>query len=453
MNLVKHLFETIQTNHVRKSLVMMQNALYLWAIGQSFPAGYPLFVNKKSFLYVNFLSTLEVAVIELMNETLKSNLLFMVEKRKLDLIKSMVSVQSSTKSLNFMVTTSIVIQTSFLMKTLYTQLSKMKTITMTVKDIRARDQQCVQDLQDKGYTVEIIWEKDWQVLINQQPEIKVYLKQHRTYTHFEKYLNQNQIIQYIQDSCFFGFVECDIEVPDHLKDYFSEITLIFKNTEVCLNDVGQHMQEYAKEHKIKDIPHRLLIGSYFGKKIGLSTPLLKWYLNHDLVITHIYTVVEYIPNAALNSFMMQVTQARLDGDHDNDKALIAETMKLIGNSSYGKLITNKEKHHDIVYVNESEIGTEITDEHFYNLTELPDGYYEVEKTKKKINLDLPFYLGVFIHNYAKLRMLEFYYNFLDYYLPREDFEILEMDMDSNYLGITGENVEDFIKPELREEFE
>ena len=62
--------------------------------------------------------------------------------------------------------------------------------------------------------------------------------------------------------------------------------------------------------------------------------------------------------------MTQVAQARLDGDRDKDKALIAETMKLIGNSSYGKLITNKEKHHDIIYVDETEIGAEIMDEHF-----------------------------------------------------------------------------------------
>ena len=40
--------------------------------------------------------------------------------------------------------------------------------------------------------------------------------------------------------------------------------------------------------------------------------------------------------------MTQVAQARLDGDRDKGKALIAETMKLIGNSSYGKLITNEE---------------------------------------------------------------------------------------------------------------
>ena len=174
------------------------------------------------------------------------------------------------------------------------------------------------------------------------------MSQYRSYTHFKKYLTQDQIIQYIQDGHLFGFVECDIEVPEHLKDYFSEMTPIFKNHDVSLDDVGEFMQNYAKERSIKDVPRRLLIGSYFGKKIGLSTPLLKWYLEHGLVVTCIYTVIEYIPNAAFNSFMTQVAQARLDGDRDKDKALIAETIKLIGNSSYGKLITNKEKHHDIV---------------------------------------------------------------------------------------------------------
>ena len=134
---------------------------------------------------------------------------------------------------------------------------------MTVKDIRARDHQLVQDLQDKGYNVEIIWEKDWQALLTQRPEIKDYLAQHRTFTHCKKYLTHDQIIQYIQDGRSFGFVKCDIEVPDHLKDYFSEMTPIFKNDDVCLGD------------KQQDVPRHLLIGSYFSKKIGLSTPLLK----------------------------------------------------------------------------------------------------------------------------------------------------------------------------------
>ena len=104
---------------------------------------------------------------------------------------------------------------------------------MSVKDIRTRDHRRVQDLQDQCNNVEIIWETDWQALRIQQPEIKVYLSQHRTFTHFKKYLTQDQIIQYIQDGHLFGFVECDIEVPDHLEEYFSEMTSILKNVDVC----------------------------------------------------------------------------------------------------------------------------------------------------------------------------------------------------------------------------
>ena len=172
-----------------------------------------------------------------------------------------------------------------------------------------------------------------------------------------------------------------------------------------------------------------------------------------LLNTGIYTIVEYIPNAAFSSLMTQTAQCRLEGDRDKDKALIAEMSKLIGNSSYRRMITNKEKHHDIIYVDESEISTEIIDKHFYDMTELPDGYYEVEKTKKKINLDLPIHISVLILNHAKLRMLEFYCDFLDCYLSREDFQFLEMDADSNYLRIAAESVEDLIKPELKEQVE
>ena len=193
-------------------------------------------------------------------------------------------------------------------------------------------------MQDQGYDVEIIWEKDWQALLTQQPDIKSYLSQHRTHIQFKKDLTQDQIVQHIQDGHLFGFVECYIEVADHLKEHFFEMTPVFKNVGVCLDDAGEFMQEHAKQHNIKDVPHCLLIGSYFGKKIGLTTPLLKWYLEHGLVITRIYTIVEYIPIAAFKHFAEQVTQARLDGDHDKDKAFTAEMIKLIGNSLTKKSI-------------------------------------------------------------------------------------------------------------------
>ena len=113
----------------------------------------------------------------------------------------------------------LLIQTLFSMQ-FHIRIKDKDGYPMSVRDIRTRDHQRVQDLQDQGYNVEIIWEKDWQVILTQCPEIKVYLAQHHAHTHFKKYLTQDQIIQHIQDGHLFGFVDCDIEVPDHLKDYF-----------------------------------------------------------------------------------------------------------------------------------------------------------------------------------------------------------------------------------------
>ena len=49
-------------------------------------------------------------------------------------------------------------------------------------------------------------------------------------------------------------------------------------------------------------------------------------------------------------------------------------------------------------------------------------------------------------------MLEFYYDFLDKYLDRKDFELIQMDTDSMYMAISSENLDDIIKPEMREEY-
>ena len=40
-------------------------------------------------------------------------------------------------------------------------------------------------------------------------------------------------------------------------------------------------------------------------------------------------------------------------------------------------------------------------------------------------------------------MLEFCYDFMDHYLSHDDFQYVEVDTDSAYFGIAGQNVEDF----------
>ena len=56
-------------------------------------------------------------------------------------------------------------------------------------------------------------------------------------------------------------------------------------------------------------------------------------------------------------------------------------------------------------------------------------------------------------NRGEACMLKFYYDFLDRYIDRRDFELIQMDMDSNYLSISGECLEDILKPHMQAEFE
>ena len=53
--------------------------------------------------------------------------------------------------------------------------------------------------------------------------------------------------------------------------------------------------------------------------------------------------------------------------------------------------------------------------------------FQVQSKKKTIKRDLPIQIGFFVYQYAKLRMLDFFYNVIDRYMDRSDYEMLEMD--------------------------
>ena len=72
-------------------------------------------------------------------------------------------------------------------------------------------------------------------------------------------------------------------------------------------------------------------------------------MEHGLVVTTIYQVLQYWPDSCFAQFGEDVSNARRAGDRDPDKAVIADTMKLLGNSGYGKTVTNKQKHRDVKY--------------------------------------------------------------------------------------------------------
>ncbi len=48
-----------------------------------------------------------------------------------------------------------------------------------------------------------------------------------------------QLNIYILNNELFGFVQVDIETPEDLKDFFSEMCPIFRNAEIKFEDIGE----------------------------------------------------------------------------------------------------------------------------------------------------------------------------------------------------------------------
>ena len=163
------------------------------------------------------------------------------------------------------------------------------------------------------------------------------------------------------------------------------------------------MKAYAEENDIMSRPRRSLIGSMVGEKILLATPLLKWYLEHGLEVTHVYQVIEYTPKPCFKPFDDAVSNAHRAGDADHSKAIIADTIKLVGNSSYVKTITNKERHRQVKFCNDDDVPSLINSPFFRELNPIDDTRTKCKAARKKLNWIYPFkldFLSINMENYV-----------------------------------------------------
>ncbi|KAJ8300697.1 hypothetical protein KUTeg_022216 [Tegillarca granosa] len=215
-------------------------------------------------------------------------------------------------------------------------------------------------LKDKGCIVIEKWECEFREYCKKHLEIYQFINSRRP-GHIAERLRKKHILKAVRDNELFGLIEVDIEVPPNWSDsfthptmspyeYFREMSPLFCNTEIPFEAIGSHMQDHVLKHGLSKGSRRLLIGGMKAKQILLATPLLQWYLNHGMVVTKIYQLVEFQQKRCFSNFVQKVSNARREGDKNQDTAIIADTMKVIGNSAYGSMIMDKHKHRDIIYV-------------------------------------------------------------------------------------------------------
>ena len=195
---------------------------------------------------------------------------------------------------------------------------------------RQQDEMRRDYIQQKGYQIVEMWECEWWSLYKTDASVKSHLRRNFPY---RLPVSEEGLLHGIIDGRLFGYVQCDIEVPEHLRDYFSNFPPIFKNTAVSRDDIGILMKQYAEKEKIMVQPTRVLISSFILTNGTIITLLLLFYLQFGLVCKKIHRFVQYTPGKCFGNFVHSAVDARRQGDENPNSSVVAETMKLLANSS------------------------------------------------------------------------------------------------------------------------
>ena len=321
-------------------------------------------------------------------------------------------------------------------------------------DLDKQTKNRTEELKQRGYKVLEMYECQWDNKKKNDSAIKQFIDQklYSPINHPSGPFNQKQIIQKIMNNEMFGLVDCDISVPPHLRETFAQFPPIYKTCDVSRADIGEHMADFAKEQKILTQPRKMLILSYHAENILLSTPIFKWYVNHGLEIGKIHEVVTFTPEKCFEKFALDVVDSRRQGDVDKTKHILGQNAKLLGNSAYGKFLTNVLNHKDVKHCSTKQTAKLITNPRFKTLSIVKPNVYEITLRKKFAMFNLPTYIGFWTYSLSKMFMLEFIYDCLDKYVSRDDYCLIQSDTDSIYIALSRNNLDAVIKPELREHF-
>ena len=104
--------------------------------------------------------------------------------------------------------------------------------------------------------------------------------------------------------------------------------------------------------------------------------------------------------------------ARHKADKDLLKQQLGDVAKFKGNSFYRKMIEDLSRHKSTKFTREERDIDEALRSPFFNNLEEIGGAYETKKTKQTVMIKRAYQCGIAVDQLAKLRMLEFYYDFL-----------------------------------------
>ena len=184
----------------------------------------------------------------------------------------------------------------------------------------------------------------------------------------------------------------------------------------------------------------------------LITTLLQSNLDFDLVHTENHRIVEYTAEKCFNSFVRSAVDARREAGKNPYSSFVAETTKLLAQRSYGEQVMHRSRHtrrKTSATKRLAASGSKL----FSKLNHVNNVLYEVELAKEQTEHKEQIVVGLFIMQYANLRMLELSNIFFTKGCAVNRLEELEMNTDPLHFAPAATELEESTRPEKKAEWE
>ena len=128
----------------------------------------------------------------------------------------------------------------------------------------------------------------------------------------------------------------------------------------------------------------------------LNTSLLLFYLQLSLVRTKLHGFVEYISKKCFNGFLQSAVDARSQNDEIPKSGVVAETIKVLVNSSYGYQTLERSRHNVKKYLSDKKTHAAINSKLFEKLDHLNIAIYKVQNAKAQFQHEEPIFVVFFL---------------------------------------------------------
>ena len=114
-------------------------------------------------------------------------------------------------------------------------------------------------------------------------------------------------------------------------------------------------------------------------------------------MTTVHLLVEYVPHKSFLPFVNQVTEARREGDKNPDCKILSDLYKLLGNSSYGKTIYNKQNFTDTRYKSPQKARRIALHWTVQDVQDLTENTCEVTSLPTVVTYNFPIQIGFMVY--------------------------------------------------------